>query len=149
VFGHAPNYIVSPKKRFNIKFKKKPSGPEKRRMKTKSSIKPYCSSMIITSVLTGKTANKSFEPSNGGNGIRLKKAKITFQKIIKIEISKKIDPIDPDINAETADQLLKLLIIAILTDAGIAIVLAQKAKISAIKIFEPGPPSATRAGPHF
>lgn len=103
----------------------------------------------MTSVLTGKTAKSSFEPSKGGKGIRLKKARITFQKTTSIEISKKIEPIDPEIIEETAPQSLKFLIMAILTETGIVIIFAIKAKNSAIKILDPGPPRATKAGPHF
>ena len=112
-------------------------------------MKPYCSSIIITSVLRGKIAKSNLEPSNGGKGIRLKKARITFQKITSIESSKNIEPTDPEIMPETALQSLKLLIIATLTELGIVIMRAISAKTSAIKMFDPGPPSATNTGPHF
>ena len=81
--------------------------------------------------------------------MRLKKAKITFQKITSIEISKKMDPTEPDIKVETFAQLLKLWIISSLTEAGIVIIRAIIAKTKAIKMFDPGPPRATKAGPHF
>jgi len=47
-------------------------GPERRRMTGIMKINPYCSRYIFRSSLIGRTANKSFDPSRGGIGTRLK-----------------------------------------------------------------------------
>ena len=112
-------------------------------------MKPNCSNIAIVSIFTGKIANNSLEPSNGGMGIRLKKANKTFQKITITHSSKNIDPSDPAITPATLPQLLKLAIMSSLAATGIVIILARTAKITAINIFEPGPANATAAGPHF
>ena len=112
-------------------------------------MKPYCSNIISSSVRSGKIAKRSFEPSKGGKGIRLKKAKITFQKMTSKESSKTIVLIEPAIRPETTDQSLKCLIISNLRAVETGVILAIKAKTRAIKMFEPGPPRATSAGPHF
>lgn len=139
------------KKILSMKFKKKPSGAEKMIMKSKRSKNPYCSSMIITSVLTGKIAKSNFEPSSGGNGIRLKKAKITFQSITIINNEKNIEFKEPDTAAESCAQSLWATdtMMAIFTAEESVKSLPTKAAIKAIAMLEAGPPKATRAGPHF
>lgn len=135
----------------SIKFKKKPSGPEKIIMKSKSSMNPYCSNIIITSVLTGKSVNKSLDPSNGGKGIRLKKAKITFQRIIIIKNEKNMELNEPETAADSSAQSLcaTAIMMAVFTAIESVMNFAIKAAASASTIFETGPPKATRAGPHF
>ena len=139
------------KKRLSIEFRKYPRGPEKIITHKIKRINPYCSIIIITSVLKLKMAKSNFEPSSGGKGIRLKKAKSTFQKIIIIRMAKNIEPNDPETAAEICSQDVDLtpIIIAAFTAVEMKIILAIIAAASAIKIFDTGPPSATIRGPHF
>lgn len=120
-------------------------------MKNNSSIKPYCSNIIMISVLTGNSVKSNFEPSKGGNGIRLKNAKITFQRITIISKEKKMELNDPETAAESSIQSLwaTAIMIADLTAAESVRNLAANAAMRAITILESGPPSATMAGPHF
>ena len=69
------------KKILSMKLRNAPSGPEKKIKTTSNKMKPYCSNIIMVSVLSEMTENKSFDPSSGGIGTRLKKAKMVFQKI--------------------------------------------------------------------
>jgi len=55
-------------------------------------MKPYCSIIIIFSVLIGKKVKSIFDPSKGGNGMRLKNAKSTFQKITIMSKAKNMEP---------------------------------------------------------
>lgn len=114
-------------------------------------MKPYCSSIAIVPVLMGNTENRSFDPSSGGNGMRLKNAKSTFQKITIMRSAKKIDPNEPETVAEICDHeaLLMPVIMAAFTATGTMINFAKTAETSAITMFEAGPPKATIAGPHF
>lgn len=139
------------KKRFSIVLRKIPIGVEKTKMKIKSNIKPYCSSIIIVSVLMGKKVNKILEPSSGGNGIKLKKASSTFQKITIVIKVKKIPPKEPAIKVESCSQfpIATLTIISPLIEAGKVIIFPRIAAIKARAIFEPGPPRATNIGPNF
>lgn len=139
------------KKILSIKFRKNPKGVEKMMINSSKSKKPYCSNIIITSVLTGNIAKRSLEPSKGGKGIRLKKAKITFQKITIINMEKKMELSDPETAAESSIQSLRAtaIMIAVLTPVDSVKSLAIKAAPRAIAIFDPGPPKATSAGPHF
>ena len=135
----------------SMKFRKIPSGVEKMKINKSRRIKPYCSSIIIVSVRIGRKVKSNFEPSSGGNGMRLKNASSTFQKITIMRIAKNIEPIEPEIAAESCSHEVPAIpeIIAILTALEIGINLAMIAATTAIAIFEPGPPKATRAGPHF
>lgn len=135
--------------KFSTKFRKIPSGAENKKMKIKSIPKPNCSMIILVSVRSGRTEKSSFDPSRGGIGIRLKKAKRVFQKTTMIKTSKNIAPNDPGITEETAFQLLKLLIISTLSATGKVINLAEIAKTREITILDTGPARATIAGPHF
>ena len=63
------------------------SGPEKKKMKNKSIAKPNCSSMACISILIGKIVNSTLEPSIGGIGSKLKKAKKTLMITMIIRIS--------------------------------------------------------------
>ena len=132
-------------------LRKYPKGPENIRIKKISKTKPYCSIMIITSVLNVKMAKSSFEPSSGGKGIRLKKASSTFQKIIIIKMAKNIEPNEPETAAEIwlQDAALTPMIMANFTAAGTANILAMMTATIAMEILDPGPPMATSSGPHF
>ena len=110
---------------------------------------PYCSILIIFSVETEKTEKRIFEPSSGGKGMRLKAAKSTFQKTTMIHTSKKMAAKDPERVVESDDQLLKFDMMAYLVATGTVKIFATNAAASAIRMFDPGPPSATKAGPHF
>ena len=81
----------------SIKFKKLPKGPERKKTTNKSKTNPNCSKSTIVSDLTGIIENKILEPSKGGIGIKLKKARITFQKTIIIKNTKAIAPTEPEI----------------------------------------------------
>jgi hypothetical protein len=134
---------------FKTKLRKIPSGAENSTIKIKRKIKPNCSKIILVSVLIGNIEKRSLDPSSGGMGIKLKKAKRVFQNTIIIKISKKIALNEPEITEEIVPQLLKLVIISTLSATGSAINLAAMAKIRAINMLEAGPAKATMAGPHF
>ena len=139
------------KNKFSIVLRKYPKGPEKIMTHKISRTKPYRSKVIIFSTLIGINVKSIFDPSSGGKGIRLKKANSTFQKIIIIKMAKNIEPNDPETAAEICSQDVNLtpIIMAAFTAVGIKIILAAMAATSAIKIFDPGPPKATKRGPHF
>ena len=136
---------------FSMKFKKIPSGLEKMKIKKSKRMNPYCSSAIIFSVLIGKNVKRIFDPSSGGNGIKLKKARSTFQKITIKSKAKKMEPTEPETDAEICSQEVVAIpkIIAVFTAVEIGMILAIIAAKIAIRMFEPGPPRATKAGPHF
>lgn len=102
-------------------------------------------------ILIGNIENKSFDPSSGGIGIRLKIARRIFQKIIMMQIAKNIEPSEPERMVVIEDQSANLtfLIISSFIATGMEINLAKMAKIIAKKRLEAGPAKATSAGPHF
>ena len=133
------------------KLRKAPSTLEKNKRKKIKKARPNCSIDANVCGLTGKMKKNSFDPSKGGMGMRLKKAKITFQKTIITIIAKNIEPKELDIKTLSPCQsaILKLLIILTLTDKGTVIIFPKKAPKKAIIMFEPGPARATQIGPLF
>lgn len=132
--------------------RKSRNGPSKKlneNIKIIRKINPNCSNIIIVSVLTLKIANSNFDPSRGGIGIRLKKAKRTFQRITMEKIVKNMEPTEPAITVERTDQFPRFPIISCFKAIGIEINLAAIANTKAMVILDKGPPRATNAGPHF
>ena len=87
-------------------------------------INPYCSRKLSTSYkVGGKSANKTFEPSSGGMGTKLKIASRILTKTIRLIIYRR-----GRVKYEPAN-------------------LNIKAKIMAIKKLEAGPAAPTSAGP--
>lgn len=144
-----PPYKVIPKNRFSIKFKNVPSGAEKKITKNNNKKKPNCSNITAVSVLILKTKKRILEPSNGGIGMRLKKARMTLMIITTVNNSKRIEPPLPAISAAALEGLRALEIISFFTACGIKIKPAAMAATKAMMKLDSGPASATKAGPHF
>lgn len=95
----------------------------RKKMKNKTNIKPYCSRIARVLESKGKIEKSSLEPSRGGIGVRLKRARIMFINTITLVISRKLGFISP---------------------AKRRIIMP---KMKAITRFEAGPAKATRASP--
>lgn len=142
---------ASRKNKSKKKLRKIPKALEKNKRKKIKKAIPNCSIDASVCELTGKIKKNNFDPSKGGMGIRLKKAKITFQKTIITSIAKKIEPKELDIKTLNPCQsaILKLFIMLNFTDKGIVIIFPKRAPKKAMIIFEPGPAKATQIGPLF